>query len=356
MIYLVSKEPKLFESQYYKIISVEESLKLLNSLEVLQYDSETIGLDPHVGKLLCIQFGSRDNDLQIVVDCQTIDILLYKDILENKLLVGHNLKFDLQFLYNYGIIPLNVYDTMIIEQLLFLGYYSLRYNLATVAKRRLDITLDKSIRAQIERRGLDEQVILYAAYDVRYLEDIKDQQEKECTQKKCNLAKKLENNFIPVIAYLEWCGIKLDVSKWTKIIEKNYNVVVETTKELNNIVLKLSEERPKEFDNYKFVDYTLFGKQCAINWNSQKQCIPLFQQLGFKLEVVDKDTHKIKLSLASDVLAPQKGIHDELLQAFLKYKDAYKQYSTYGYTYIDSINPNTGRIHTTFKQLGADTG
>ena len=177
MIYLVSKEPKLFESQYYKIISVEESLKLLNSLEVLQYDSETIGLDSHVGKLLCIQFGSRDNDLQIVVDCQTIDILLYKDILESKLLVGHNLKFDLQFLYNYGIIPLNVYDTMIIEQLLFLGYYSLRYNLASVAKRRLDITLDKSIRAQIERRGLDEQVILYAAYDVRYLEDIKDQQE-----------------------------------------------------------------------------------------------------------------------------------------------------------------------------------
>lgn len=355
MIYLVSEQPKLFESEYYKRISVEESLKLLNSTDVLQYDSETIGLDAHIGKLLCIQFGSRDEDFQIVIDCQTIDILLYKDIIESKLIIGHNLKFDLQFLYNYGIVPLNVYDTMIIEQLLFLGYYSLRYNLAAVAKRRLDITLDKSIRAQIERRGLDEQVILYAAYDVRYLEDIKDQQEKECKQKSCTVASRIENNFVPVIAYLEWCGIRLDVPKWTVIRDRNYKRITQATEKLDNIVLKLAEENPEEFDNYQFIDYTLFGKQCGINWNSQKQCIPLFIKLGFKLDKVDKDTYEVKQSLAEDVIAPQRGIHDELLDTFLEYKDAYKQYSTYGNTYLDSINPNTGRIHTEFRQLGADT-
>lgn len=329
---------------------------MLESLDTIQYDSETIGLDPHVGKLLCIQFGSKKLDIQIVVDCGTIDILKYKDILESKLLVGHNLKFDLQFLYNYGIVPLRVYDTMIIEQLLFLGYYSLRYNLAAVVKRRLGITLDKSIRAQIERRGLDEQVILYAAYDVKHLEDIMEQQEKECAFKNCILAQKIENNFVPVIAYLEWCGIRLDVSKWTGIIEKNYSIVSENFNKLNKIVLDLADKYPDKFDNYQFVDRTLFGKECCINWNSQKQCIPLFQKLGFKLDAVDKDTHEIKQSLSKDILEPQRGIHDELLDTFLKYKEAYKQYSTYGYTYIDSINPNTGRIHTYFKQLGADTG
>jgi DNA polymerase I-like protein with 3'-5' exonuclease and polymerase domains len=336
-------------------MSVEDSLKILESLDAIQYDSETIGLDPHVGKLLSIQFGSKKLDIQIVVDCDTIDILKYKDILENKLLIGHNLKFDLQFLYNYGIVPLKVYDTMIIEQLLFLGYYSLRYNLAAVVKRRLNITLDKSIRAQIERRGLDEQVIIYAAYDVRDLEDIKEQQEKECQLKNCILAQKIENNFVPVIAYLEWCGIRLDVSKWTEIINKNYSIVCETTDKLNKIVLDLSEKYPNKFDNYQFIDRTLFGKECAINWNSPKQCIPLFEKLGFKLDVLDKDTHEMKKSLAENVLESQRGIHDELLDTFLKYKEAYKQYSTYGYTYIDSINPNTGRIHTEFKQLGADT-
>ena len=356
MIYLVSEQPKLFESEYYKRISVEDSLGILESLDIIQYDSETIGLDPHVGKLLCIQFGSKKLDIQIVVDCKTIDILRYKHILETKLLVGHNLKFDLQFLYNYGIVPLNVYDTMIIEQLLFLGYYSLRYNLAAVVKRRLNITLDKSIRAQIERRGLDEQVIIYAAYDVRDLEDIKEQQERECRLKNCILAQKIENNFVPVIAYLEWCGIGLDVPKWSTIRDNNFNRASKAAKKLDEIVLKLAKDYPEKYDNPQFINSTLFGKQCGINWNSSKQCIPLFIKLGFNLDKVDKDTHEIKQSLAEDVIASQRGICDELLDTFLEYKDAYKQYSTYGNTYLDSINPNTGRIHTEFRQLGADTG
>lgn len=43
MIYLVTKEQKLFESPEYKTISVEESLQLINGCKVLQYDSETTG-------------------------------------------------------------------------------------------------------------------------------------------------------------------------------------------------------------------------------------------------------------------------------------------------------------------------
>ena len=43
MIYLVTKQKELFENPEYKTISIEESLQLLNSCEVLQYDSETTG-------------------------------------------------------------------------------------------------------------------------------------------------------------------------------------------------------------------------------------------------------------------------------------------------------------------------
>ena len=41
-----------------------------------------------------------------------------------------------------------------------------------------------------------------------------------CKEKKCLVAAKLECDFIPSIAYLEWCGIKLDEKKWR---EKMFN-------------------------------------------------------------------------------------------------------------------------------------
>lgn len=43
MIYVVTREQKLFESELYKVISTEESLQLLKDCKVLQYDSETTG-------------------------------------------------------------------------------------------------------------------------------------------------------------------------------------------------------------------------------------------------------------------------------------------------------------------------
>ena len=185
MIYLVTLEQKLFENPEYKTISVEESLQLMKDCKVLQYDSETTGRDARICNILCVQFGNKEKDFQIVVDCTTIDITIYKDILEGTLLIGQNLKFDLQFLYNHGIVPRNVYDTMIVEQLLYLGYPAgiISFSLAAIAQRRLGIDIDKSIRGQIIWRGLDTQVIIYAANDVKWLEDIMWSQVADCKKK-----------------------------------------------------------------------------------------------------------------------------------------------------------------------------
>src|SRR5574344_758306 len=110
MVYLVTNQQELFASDEYTIISIEESLRLLNSCKVLQYDSETSGRNARICDILCIQFGNKKADFQIVIDTQSVNILLYKEILETKLIIGQNLKFDLQFLYNYKIIPTDVYD------------------------------------------------------------------------------------------------------------------------------------------------------------------------------------------------------------------------------------------------------
>lgn len=81
MIYLVTNSPELFESSLYKRISVEESLKLLESLDEVGLDTETEGLDPYVNKLLSLQLGCYE--FQIVIDCLTVNPNLYKSYLES---------------------------------------------------------------------------------------------------------------------------------------------------------------------------------------------------------------------------------------------------------------------------------
>lgn len=267
MIYLVTGQKELFNSDKYKYLSVEESLQLLDSCKVLQYDSETSCKNAHLGKILCIQFGNKEKDFQIVVDTSTVNILKYKDILENKNLIGHNLKFDLQWLYNYNIIPRRVYDTMIVEQLLYLGFpyipispeeynkyehtfpykiivegknygkYELSYSLKSVAYKYLGIDIDKSVRGEIIWRGLDEDVVLYAAGDVIYLEDILEKQWQDCIKKQCTKAAILENKFVPSIAYLEWCGIKLDENKWKEKMAMDKDNLNKSLQDLNNYAL-----------------------------------------------------------------------------------------------------------------------
>lgn len=422
MIYLVTGNQQLFQSEFYEIISVEKSLEILKTWDPVQFDTETSGRDPHVCKILCAQFGNREAGIQIVVDTSTVDILLYKEILETKLLIGHNLKFDIQFLYNHGIIPTKVWDTMIVDQLLHLGFNNkfFHYSLQAVAERRLKIDIDKTTRGEIIWRGLDDKVVLYAAGDVVYLEDIRDQQIADCKKQTCSVAAQIENAFVPVIAYLEWCGIRLDVNKWEKKMKDNERKRDEALELLNQWVVDYYKKQGGNGSEYIEVEYTImekFGGQsifhdipkaatgteqvfeeksvdpitgcdylrryikipekwgyvtvnrqgdlfsgwdtepkCCINWASAKQTIPFFQMLGFDTTAKDKKTGDAKDSVVEKVLAKQKGIADDFLKLYFAYKEKFKDCSTYGQNYIDAINPNTDRIHTTFWQLGAASG
>lgn len=424
MIYLVTKNQQLFKSEYYEIISLEKSLEIINTWNVVQFDTETSGRDPHVCKILCAQFGNRQAGIQIVVDTLTTDICHYKEILETKLIIGHNLKFDIQFLYNHSIIPTNCWDTMIIDQLLHLGFNNkfFHYSLKAVAERRLNIDIDKTTRGEIIWRGLDDKVVLYAAGDVVHLEDIRDQQIQDCKKQTCSKAAQIENAFVPVIAYLEWCGIRLDVNKWQNKIKDNERKRDEALEKLNQWVVDYFKKHGGTSDGCVETDYTIMEKfdgqcvwhdlpsdytptddtkvyeettidslfgfeykrkyikirklcdyvvvnrqgnlfegfdlepKCCINWASSRQTIPFFQMLGFDTTSKDKKTGDAKDSVVEKVLAKQKGIADDFLKLYFAYKEKFKDCSTYGQNYIDAINPNTGRIHTTFWQLGAASG
>ena len=60
MIYLVSKNTELFESSFYSIISEEESLEIINSWDIVQFDTETSGRNAHICTILCAQFGNEN--------------------------------------------------------------------------------------------------------------------------------------------------------------------------------------------------------------------------------------------------------------------------------------------------------
>lgn len=360
MIYLVSKQKQLFPNNLYKEATLEEALKILKTWEEIQFDTETTGRNSRICDLLCYQLGNKEANIQMVVDATTINIKNFKEILESKLLIGHNLKFDLQFLYNYDIIPTKIWDTMIIEQLLHLGFDPkfTHYSLKAVVDRRLNINIDKTVRGEIIWRGLDSETIKYAAGDVVYLEDIKEQQVKELKYTHSIKAGEIENAFVPVIAYLEWCGIKLDINKWKEKMSLNEKSRLESLHSLNSYVVSLYKK-----DNTKFLPFIerqldLFSNeiQCNINWSSPKQVIPFVQLLGFSTKTEDKKTGESKDSVVEKLLAKQKGIDDDFLELYFNYQEATKVCSTYGQNYLDAINPLTGRIHTIFKQLGAASG
>ena len=371
MIYLVSKQEHLFKSTLYTRLSEEESVKLVESFDKIQLDTETLGKDAHLVPILTLQMGNDAKDARIVVDATTIDITIYKHALESKLCIGHNLKFDIQFLFKHRIILLKVFDTMIIEQLLHLGYDNkfFRYNLHDVANRYLGIELDKSVRGEIIWRGLDDRTITYAANDVVYLEKLMELEIEACKKANCINGMNLENAFVPVISYLEWCGIRLDVEKWRIKMKRDLEAEQDAINCLNEWLLnKLKYDQ--YYNKYLDAQLDLFDPKpkITLNWKSNKQLIPLFQHIGFNTKTQDKKTGEIKDSISDKVIAKQKGIDDEFLRLFygagspedddfyMGFQGASKVVSTYGQTYLDAINPYTNRIHTNFKQLGAASG
>ena len=417
MIYLVSHNKSLFQTDKYIEATMEQAMSVLLPLKLCQLDSETRGLDCHTKALLTIQLGNRDN--QVVIDWTTLtqrEKQIVKDYLESdRLFLGWNLMFDLTFLYVQGIYPKHIWDGMIVEQLLYLGYpASMREkSLKAAAWNYLNINIDKTVRGKIINDGLTTEVVIYAAGDVTYIEDIKEKQDIEVEKQGMRLAVELECEFIKSLAYFKYCGVHLDIAKWKAKMAKDQAKLDKAISELNAWVVAWDKENPhsgydiqypelkypkystdypaevkrlikdgyKRFpqedlqtpdgkvDAYKKVIKNQFTQidtqgdlftgfdtelKCVINWSSQKQVIPLFELLGINVETFDKKTKQKKKSIEANVLKPQKNDFP-IIPIFLEYQEAAKVVSTYGQNWLDAINPKTGRIHVDFHSIGTDT-
>ena len=381
MIYFVTGQRELFEfpDAKYKCISVEESLKILEPLRVVGLDTETTGTEIWQGKLLTLQLGNKEN--QVVIDCMTTDVKQYKDYLESdRLFIIHNAKFDLRWLYKEHIVVRNVYDTYLAEKILFLGFPPgiVSLSLQACCDRYLGIFLDKTVRGQIHA-GMTEEVIVYAANDVVHLEDIMNLQLKTITARGQKVALDIENEFVRVLAYIEYCGIKLDPVKWKAKMDKDAERLRVAEQKLNEWVVDYVMKKgdpsliARNYDTHKkgkpakladnvyvvipqpslFAEFDT-GPQCIINWNSSKQVIRLFEELGFDLLVKDKKTGKMKKSVESKFIELQAS-KSSIVPLYLEYSAAFKVVTSFGQNFLDAINPVTQRIHPTFNQM-MDTG
>lgn len=381
MIYFVTGQRGLFEfpDAKYKCISVEESLRILEPLRVVGLDTETTGTEIWQGMMLTLQLGNKEN--QVVIDCMTINVKQYKDYLEsNRLFIIHNAKFDLRWLYKEHIVVRNVYDTYLAEKILYLGFPPgiISLSLQACCDRYLNVFLDKTMRGKIHA-GMTEDVIVYAANDVVYLEDIMNSQLSIISARGQRVALDIENEFVRVLAYIEFCGIRLDPERWKAKMAKDTERLRVAEKKLNEWVVDyvMKKNDPSlisinyDFNNKgkpaKLADSvyvvipapSLFsefdtGPQCIINWNSPKQVIRLFEELGFDLLVKDKKTGKMKKSVESKYIELQVD-KSTIAPLYLEYSAAFKVVTSFGQNFLDAINPVTQRIHPTFNQM-MDTG
>ena len=381
MIYFVTGQRELFEfpDVKYKCISVEESLRILEPIRVVGLDTETTGTEIWQGKLLTLQLGNKEN--QVVIDCMTTDVKQYKDYLESdRLFIIHNAKFDLRWLYKEHIVVRNVYDTYLAEKILYLGFPPgiISLSLQACCDRYLNVFLDKTVRGKIHV-GMTEDVIVYAANDVVYLEDIMNSQLSIISARGQRVALDIENEFVRVLAYIEFCGIRLDPEKWKakmvkdaerlRIAEQKLNewVVDYVMKKNDPSLIASNYDSHKKGKPAKLADSvyvvipapSLFsefdtGPQCIINWNSSKQVIRLFEELGFDLLVKDKKTGKMKKSVESKYIELQAD-KSTIVPLYLEYSAAFKVVTSFGQNFLDAINPVTHRIHPTFNQM-MDTG
>lgn len=447
MIYLASQNRRLFSPEKYKQIEFSEALEILLPLKIVQFDTETMGLDPHTKELLTVQLGNKEN--QVVFDWTTLGVLekkILKDYFESdRVFLGWNIMFDLGFLYVNDIWPKHIWDGMIAEKLIFLGfppvlsvelynelqlpdytpaydkdgilrYYELSYSLKAAAERRCKINIDKTVRGKIIDEGLTEEVIVYAAGDVMWLEDIKEEQDKELDRQDLQKAMAFECEFIKSLAYAKHCGVHLDANKWVEKMERDLSKLKKAEDALNKWVVDWEKNKMSSSvspgEPIEYVDPNLIGEsdsewllshgyvrypagdkpnprfpgnrmqaykkreskskytvkdlqgnlfegfntelRCIVNWSSSKQVIPLFEELGIQVKTFDKKTKREKKSVEEKLLAPQ-AKDFSIIPLYLDYQGASKVVSTYGDNWLKAINPKTGRIHVELHSIGTDT-
>lgn len=323
---------------------VSNLISLLNAATEFCFDSETTDLDTIKAELVGLSFAVKANEAYYVPvpeNQQEAQALMeqFRPLFENenKILIGQNIKYDLQVLKNYGIeIKNKLWDTMVAH---FLFMPEMRHNMNVLAETYLDYS-PISIEELIGKKGKDqlsmrsvplEQIKDYASEDADVtlkLKQVFEPKLKESGTEK--LFHEVELPLIEALAAMEREGINVDVAA------------------LNEFSAQLQEDITRVDQEIQALAGTKF------NISSPKQVGEiLFDYL--KIIEKPKKTKTGQYATGEDVLSKLEGKHP-IVAKILDYRELVKLKSTYVDTLPLLVNERTKRIHTTFNQVVAVTG
>ena len=335
-IKLVTERTEYFESiGWTEFATIKESIDYFVGKHEIAYDSETSGLGFMFSKMHSIQVG--DDECQFVVDLESIDIEEYRKLLTTKTLIGHNLMFDLVFLYAKNIYPYKIYDTFLAESCLSLGIKTWTRTLDSCLLRHINVVMDKGMQKEAIHGLISYEAIQYAGLDVAFLHRLKKAQGELVKKRELEDAVDLQCKNIMAVAYIEKCGIYINKDELMKWIRRNEYEEYKTLLELNEFV-------KKEYPSLITEDFSE-----VFNWESSQQVIELFDRIG--IQTFDSKTQK---KTVEDKFIKKQIDKFPIIDLYLRLKKYTKIVSTYGRNWFDYIMED-GRIHTKFKPL-VDTG
>ena len=333
---------------YFQLINDAEGVKKaydeLNAEEYLGFDTETTDLDPYQGNIRLVQFSNGKNtfviDLKPFADSGNIktmpELAPLRELISapKPIKIAHNAKFDAKWVrHHLGVDVNGIFDTLLASQLIAAGDQDRRHNLAEVVNFFLGVELDKS--EQVSDWSADElsqSQIQYAAKDAAIMVALREKVVERLVQDGLVKVAKLEFDCVMPIAQMELNGFYLDEARWREQLEvvkkKQETVAMELQRLLSAGVAQAS----------------LFGVT-EINLDSNQQVMDALKNLGVP---VPGTTRGYQL----EPLAPQYPVVAKLLE----YRGVAKAISSFGESLLEFIKPQTHRLHSDFRQIGAPTG
>ena len=308
------------------------------------FDTETTGVDPIAANLVGLSFAFDKHEAYYLPvgnnfeeAMRTLELL--RPVLENSqsLKIGQNLKYDMLVLKRYGIeIKGPLFDTMIAHYLI---NPDLRHGMDYLAEIYLNyqtIHIEELIgeRGKNQKNMRDvavERVCDYAAEDADITLQLKFVLEEELKKLELeSLFHDIEMPLVYVLTDMEWTGVKLDTEALGQSAEG-------LRQRLQAIEIDI---------------YTMAGEE--FNINSAKQ---VGEVLFDRLRVIEKakKTKTGQYITSEEVLENLKGKHP-VIAKILEYRGLKKLLSTYIEALPELINPQTGKIHTSYNQTVAATG
>lgn len=332
----------------YQLVDNEEKLsQLLQNIvtqSVLSLDTETTSTDPIRAELVGMSFSYAENQafyVPVPADRSEAQKIVdrFKPVFENKeiMKVGQNIKYDMLVLANYGVqLQGPLFDTMVAHYVL---QPELRHNMDYLAEIYLNyqtIHIEELIGPKGKNQGNmrdlpPASVYEYACEDADVTLKLKNKLEKELDENNVRkLFEEIEMPLIPVLAYMERNGVRIDTE-----------ALKETSRHFTLRMKQIEEEV-----------YQLAGTE--FNIASPKQ---VGEVLFDRLKIVEKakKTKTGQYVTSEEVLESLRGKH-EVVGKILEHRGLKKLLGTYIDALPQLINPETGRIHTSFNQTVTATG